>query len=120
MMQVMLFLPRGEEKRYITVTGVLPIKTLSLAALRHYVVYSGTEVVRALLVREKSKARPVLSVCKKEPEILTACCATCTPVENVVNEQTDGNRKKIMKAVMQTNVLSETEVVLTSPKLCSY
>jgi hypothetical protein len=50
MMRVVLFLPRGDEYRYITV--VLQIKTLSLAVLTQHFVYSGTEVVLALLVRE--------------------------------------------------------------------
>jgi hypothetical protein len=50
MMQVVLFLPRGEEYRYIT--GVLQIKTHFLAMLTQYVVYSVTEVVLAPSVRK--------------------------------------------------------------------
>jgi hypothetical protein len=50
MMQVLLFLPRGEE--YGNITGILHFKTLSIAVLTQYVVYSGTEVVLALVVRE--------------------------------------------------------------------
>jgi hypothetical protein len=124
MMAVVLFLPSGEEYWYTI--GVLQIKTLSLEVLTQYVFYSGTDVVLV----ENNRKRTLYSLCARRSLrfLLLTCCADselarqCTPA--IVNKPTDENRKNVMKAVAlllaQTNVRSETEVVITSPKLYSY
>ena len=124
MMAVVLFLPSGEEYWYTI--GVLQIKTLSLEVLTQYVFYSDTDVVLV----ENNRKRTLYSLCARRSLrfLLLTCCADselarqCTPA--IVNKPTDENRKNVMKAVAlllaQTNVRSETEVVITSPKLYSY
>jgi hypothetical protein len=117
MMQVVLFLPRGEEYWYTT--GIFTLQnTFSRSFDAICCLFRHGSCPGSCSSRIIESAPCIVFVQEGAWDLYCLLCRACTPVK--FSSNFDENRKKVMKAVAQTNVWSETEVVSTSPKLSSY